>query len=548
MSNTLTPLRRSFQTKKKLPITVRFSLRPGYTTVQIRISVNGDEGSPFATLPNQMILDVDGLAWNQKLQKVNGSSEVDRRFNLELERAKDQIKAVYDRQLSVGIIPTAKSVKCEYQTGTPFVASRPPIDIKLFHRNGCSTLEVRISINGEQGPAFSMLRNGRTLSMIGARWSQEKQRAIYASNSPVARQFNAAVEEVKVLIKAAYDRQLEAGLTPTPMSVRDEYQTGTQWSGVAAPEESMWSAVNCYQTYLTELRNGGFPEKKLVKSTLEKWGYGLDYIYNYVTQTKGVNAMSIGSADKLTLFWGKSYHRWLMSDGPMSADSATRYVNRLIEAINYVTEMGAIEANPLANLKLPRGKTKDVYFLEPPHLDLFWRLNLSGKLKIAHWWMGIIFLTGLDYPDAVRYVANRKAYDRTDSAGNRKIVIRRAKPPQAECHIPILPELESLLQVIPEGPAPTQDTINKSMRTIAELIGFERALTCKIGRKTAGAIFFGIYGDINAVSRMMGHSSVSITERYYVKTTGYTVDRAMSRRQESQLVPRNAFIQLQLAS
>jgi len=216
----------------------------------------------------------------------------------------------------------------------------------------------------------------------------------------------------------------------------------------------MWSAANCYLLYLTELRNGGFPEKRLVKSTLEKWTYGLDYLYKYVTQTKGVNSMSIGPADELTLFWGKLYHRWLMSDGHMAADSATRYVNRLIEAINYVAEMGAIKANPLANLKLPRGKTKDVYFLDPPHLDRFWRLEVSSKLKTAHWWMGVIFLTGLDYPDAVRYVANREAYDRIDAAGNHKIVIRRAKPPQAECHIPILPELESLLQAIPKAPRP----------------------------------------------------------------------------------------------
>lgn len=141
--------------------------------------------------------------------------------------------------------------------------------------------------------------------------------------------------------------------------------------------------------------------------------------------------------------------------------------------------------------------------------------------------MGLIMLTGLDHPDAVRYVQNRHYFERE---WGKMIIINRSKPPKSECWIPVLPQLDALMQHIPEGEPPTNDSINDYMRGVEALIGFSHRLICKVGRKTAGALFFAEFEDIGAVSRMMGHSSVSITERYYVKTTGHTVTKAMRKR------------------
>ncbi|WP_460973943.1 tyrosine-type recombinase/integrase [Spirosoma migulaei] len=359
-------------------------------------------------------------------------------------------------------------------------------------------------------------------------WNQALQQS--TGRSSEVRQFNVSIDAIRTQLNAVYDRQIAAGLTPTATSVKTEYQTGVLYNvdlEVLVKSEK-WSPINCYQRYLIELESGQLSEKKLEKTTLGKWRYGLTYLKTYVAQTQEANPLSIGSADELTLFWGKSYHRWLMKEGPMSADSATRYVNRLIESINYVAESGDIKQNPLANLKLSRGKTKDVYFLEPEHLARFWQLDLGGDLGVACWWMGVIFLTGLDYPDVVQYVQNREKYERETPFGP-KIVIRRAKS-LAECHIPMLPELVALLQRMPEGKAPSSDKINEAMKVVQALIGFQHRLTCKIGRKTAGNIFMIEYENVGAVSRMLGHSSVTITERYYVKTTGHTVDKVMQKR------------------
>lgn len=414
---------------------------------------------------------------------------------------------------------------------------RLPLSVRFAKRKGYETLQIRITTDGDEGSAFSTLPDGSTISTAGATWDQQQQRFTGRSD----RELNKRIAGVTQGISDVYDAQIERGVIPTPKSVKGEWQRG-KVEAAAVTQVHICSPLRCYRQYYDLLIVGAFPEKNLQASTLAKWQYGLTYLTQYVEETRESDPLSTGSAADLTVFWGKSYHRWLMKNGPMAAEAATRYVKRLVEAIDYQAEAGTIKQNPLATIKLSRAKTKDVYFLEPHHLERFWKLDLEERAGVACWWMGVIFLTGLDFPDAVEYVTNRHKYDQPTQWGN-KIVIHRSKPPRAQCHIPILPELENLLRNQPAGPTPSDFEVNRVMYAVQVLIGFPHRLTCKVGRKTAGAIFYDIYGDIGAVSRMMGHSSIAITERYYLKTTGHTVNKIMQKQYVlSQSTPAQPFL------
>ena len=54
-------------------------------------------------------------------------------------------------------------------------------------------------------------------------------------------------------------------------------------------------------------------------------------------------------------------------------------------------------------------------------------------------------------------------------------------------------------------------------------------VSIKIGRKTAGALFLAKGYRMEAVSKILGHATVAITERHYVKVTGSLVDVEMKR-------------------
>lgn len=249
---------------------------------------------------------------------------------------------------------------------------------------------------------------------------------------------------------------------------------------------------------------------------------------------------------QLSPYWLESYHNFLLTapkgnihhkvgDRKMNEGTATRYCKYVDEALLWLKKQRLIKKNPIGDfseLDLPGYKTKEVYFLEPLYLERLFALTPPPRLRQAHWWFRLICLTGLDYPDAVRYAQARSEYETVSPGGNPKIVIRRAKPPENECNIPMKAELFSLWNEV-NGVLP--DPINYTtlllhLKSIAKLIGFSRRLTPKIGRKTAGNIFLGDHS-IQGVSNILGHSSIAITEKHYVKVRGYHVDSEMDKKQ-----------------
>lgn len=391
-------------------------------------------------------------------------------------------------------------------------------------------LQVRITIRGAEGSLFSA-----GVKLHPSEWDQQQQRAvgegerIEKANAHLAALRNRIVE-VHCL---QHQRYLDGlGTAPTPESIRDEVKPGKKPTlpavGNATPATGLSQQnllIHTYQDYIYYVGGAG----EVSPSTLEKWLFGFKYLIQFLNDRPL-------SCQEVSLSWAKQYHYWLLRQpNPnrptqrLSIETATRYVRRVVAILDHAVNTGVLESNPLFALKLPHGKTKEVYFLEEEHIARLFALQLTGFEAESVWWLKLICLTGLDYPDAVRYAQNRQHYERAVGSG-RKLVIRRAKPPHGECHIPFLPELDALFAQYPTGPAPlSSNKVNECLRVIAGCIGFNRPLTCKIGRKSAGALFLLRGYRMEAVSRILGHASVSMTERHYVKITGSLVDKEMER-------------------
>lgn len=397
-----------------------------------------------------------------------------------------------------------------------------PISVRFARRTGYDTLQIRITIDGKEGSPFSSVREGKTIQVSGT-WDQKKQKRTDRTES--ATQFNLRLGVIVSDLIKVCERQRVAGVEPTPKSVQREYQTGEMPEQIMPPvvAKPKNTLLDIYRAQIITLYSYKGTENALSPSTIKKWEYGLSYLEEYL---KG-RGEALVSIEHLSVGWFKQYHLHLQKTGSMSVDSATRYVKRISDAIDTWVDFATPadkRFNPIAGYKFGRDKAKDVYFLEKPHLAKFWQLDNRGTAGVCIWWMGLIFLTGLDYPDAVRYIADRAKYDRMGST-KPFIEIRRSKTPKALCNIPVWPELTALLQHIPEGKPPSDDEVNDYMKGVEVMIGFDKRLTCKIGRKTAGYIFLLRGYSIRAVSRIMGHSSIAVTERYYVKVTGELVEQ-----------------------
>jgi integrase len=214
----------------------------------------------------------------------------------------------------------------------------------------------------------------------------------------------------------------------------------------------------------------------------------------------------------------------------MKKDSANYYLGCLRKALDFALEEGQISNNPLDKFRPKRGKGKDIYFLDPEHVNRLMGLRLSGEISVTLWWAKLMCLTGLDYVDAVLYAKNRKEYERPSLAGKTKIVIKRSKPPRNYCEILLLAEVEELFSEYPTGPdAYTLADVNRNLKVIQDAIGFPLPFTSKICRKTAGAHFLRMGFQIATVSKMLGHSSIRTTEQHYVRVAASHVDNDIER-------------------
>lgn len=243
---------------------------------------------------------------------------------------------------------------------------------------------------------------------------------------------------------------------------------------------------------------------------------------------------------QLTPYWLESFHTYLLTQAKGNADhqkaqrrlnpgTATLYCSHVNEAVHWLFKQRLIKVNPFGNfndLDLPGYKTKEVYALEPVHIDRLLALNLPPRYQNAHFWFQLICLTGFDLPDVFQYAENRTLYETRTPGGHPKIIMKRAKPPCNECNIPISERLVDFWHET-RGEVPPRirlTTMLLHLKAIGELIGFSRRLTPKIGRKTAAMLFLNTHS-VHAVSNILGHSSIQTTETYYLKVKGYHVDR-----------------------
>lgn len=391
-------------------------------------------------------------------------------------------------------------------------------------------LQIRLTVEGDTIGDYSS-----GILIRPDKWDQVNQKAI--GRDATATAINEKIAEITLQhleiyreLKRLYSRG--QGPKPTAKLVKAEFRK----PGVTSHTLDSWYGV--YLDYLDSLYGTGMAkaDKTLDRAykTREHLRAFCDMAPQYVRQRVADKSPDLID---LTTGWGKRFFVWLQTDPKtgghrMQADSAIKYLTDIRQAIDHAIDEGYLSTNPLDKYRPKRKKSKEVYFLEPDHLDKLMGLQLEGDMRVTVWWAKLMCLTGLDYRDAVRYAQNRDEYNRTTDTGKYKIVITRSKPPCNECEIFRLPEMDALFDEYPTGPEVyVLADVNRNLKVIAEAIGFpgSKPFSTKICRKTAGAHFLRMGFLISTVSKMLGHSSIRVTEEHYVKVRASHVDQDIER-------------------
>lgn len=224
---------------------------------------------------------------------------------------------------------------------------------------------------------------------------------------------------------------------------------------------------------------------------------------------------------------------YLKSEKNQKQITINKSIQRVRKIIKLALAKGYLKHDPFILYKPKKYETKVVYLTHKELSKLESHVFKQTRLNQVKDMFIFCCYTGLAYQEmsSLREEHLIKGFD-----GGVWIQMMRQKT-KSKVSIPLLPTASKILDKYrPEGrllPVISNQKFNSYLKEIAELVSIDKRLTHHIARKTFATTVL-LYNDIpiEIVSELLGHSSISITQRHYAKVVQHKVSSQMSKLSE----------------
>lgn len=230
--------------------------------------------------------------------------------------------------------------------------------------------------------------------------------------------------------------------------------------------------------------------------------------YNKLTRWKDLTVENIYRLDA----W---LHQLKAQDGGQIADSSVYNYHKCLKALlNRAKQFGKISENPYDNMrgKIKRGETENVEYLTEEEMARLESLDLPDdtQLAVARDLFVFQMYTGLSYSDAQAFDIRdyKKDRGRWIHTGNR---IKTGVPFVSSLLPPVVQVLERYGMQVPRI---HNSDYNRQLKMIGVLSGIKTRLHSHLARHTFATYMLRNGAKIENVSRMLGHTNITQTQRY----------------------------------
>ncbi len=192
-----------------------------------------------------------------------------------------------------------------------------------------------------------------------------------------------------------------------------------------------------------------------------------------------------------------------------------------------------IVKNPFEFCEIPKLKNSPLVFLTAQELNILQKANFHSESlnQVKDLFLFQCF-TGLAYADLAKVVKGEHELLEQSEDANFKFWIKGERQKSGSSFIiPILPEALGVIQKyggVTKLPLITNQKYNKYLKEVSELLNFKHNLTTHIGRKTFGFYALNKGASYEVVAKVLGHSTISTTQKYYAKVLDNRVSEEMS--------------------
>ena len=205
------------------------------------------------------------------------------------------------------------------------------------------------------------------------------------------------------------------------------------------------------------------------------------------------------------------FDAWLHGRG-ISNSGVYNYHKCLKALLHRAVEFGRIDANPYARMRVKRGEKENVEYLTEDEMRKFEAMVLptGSQLDIAHDLFIFQMYTGLPYSDMQAFDMSEYKWDggKWNNVGTR---IKTGVPYVSSILPPALHVLEKYNLEIPKM---NNSDYNKQLKALQTMAGIKTRLHSHLARHTFATFMLRNGVKIENVSKMLGHTNITQTQRY----------------------------------
>lgn len=368
-------------------------------------------------------------------------------------------------------------------------------------KNGEASVAMRITVDGQR------VENNIRKSILPSLWDQSKERAKGTSASAV--DLNRFIEEARIRVHQIVTELQQDGAEINPLIVQQRFY------GVGQVRKQERTILQVIQEHNDEAKK--LIGKDFVEITWRRYETMKRYLGELIKQKYDVDDLPLSDFTGVVI---RAYEVYLKTEKDLCQNTLIRYMKALKKITNRCLANDWIHKDPFAGIKFREDPTNPE-FLTLEEVDRIYNCNPGSKrLEVIRDMFLMSAFTGLAFTDVSQLTEDHIVID---NDGNKWI----RKPRQKTKQMSNIPLLDIPLVIIEKYqgdkkaakkgvllPIPCNQVMNRYLKEIATICKINMHLTMHTARHTYATLCLSQGVSLKNVSKMLGHASVKMTERY----------------------------------
>ena len=368
-------------------------------------------------------------------------------------------------------------------------------------KSGEASVSMRITVDGQR------VENNIRKSILPNLWDQSKERA--KGTSKTAIDLNRFIEEARIKIHQIITELQQNGEEITPAVVQQRFY------GIGQVRKQERTILQVIQEHNEEAEK--LIGKDFVKITVRRYESMKRYLCEMIKEKYDVPDLPLSDFTGEVI---RAYEVYLKTEKDLCQNTLIRYMKALKKITNRCIANDWIHKDPFAGIKF-REEPTDPEFLPIEEVNRIYECEPgSRRLEVVRDMFLMSAFTGLAFTDVSQLTEEHIV---TDNEGNKWI----RKPRQKTRQMSNIPLLDIPLEIIEKYrgdkkaakkgvllPIPSNQVMNRYLKEIATICKIDKYLTTHVARHTYATVCLSQGVSLKNVSKMLGHASVKMTERY----------------------------------